>query len=459
MFYPKRPSRNHKLTKAITSGSITSLTTPTLRPQHRTLHFNHKKLQMGKTKSIVLDGRTGEGGGQLVRLGIALAALTSQSVEITNVRGNRPRGGGLKNQHVAAIEWLAKVTEADVEGLSVGSKTVRFTPTRPPTELFQRNISIRTESGAASTMLVLQAMLPFLLFASSDTNEPIVVELSGGTNVAFSPSYEYFDQVLAPTLEERFGIHIERQLKSRGWSLGPLSRGSIWLRLHPIPKGEKLKFVPPPPYSFPASFEVKSVDVSIITPMHSHDKLQETVAENIGALWPDAEINIKFVEDSSSNARWSVLLVAHSADGIRWAKDVLTSAPKNTKGYDRFISLLCKKLCKDLYNEVSLGGVVDEHLQDQLICFQALCDGPSSFPRGDEPANESLDGPLGPLIDAMGELNVGEGSRMRREKTAGPFGHGSTHAKTARWVVGELLPRAEFYNKGDLVKGVGFCMQ
>lgn len=101
MFYPKKPFCNYKLAKAITSGSITSSKTPALRPQHRTLHFNHKKLQMGKTKSIVLDGRTGEGGGQLVRLGIALAALTSQSVEITNVRGNRPRGGG-ESTHIQA---------------------------------------------------------------------------------------------------------------------------------------------------------------------------------------------------------------------------------------------------------------------------------------------------------------------------------------------------------------------
>lgn len=45
-------------------------------------------------KPIVLDGRTGEGGGQLVRLAVALAAITSQPVKITNVRGNRPKGGG-----------------------------------------------------------------------------------------------------------------------------------------------------------------------------------------------------------------------------------------------------------------------------------------------------------------------------------------------------------------------------
>ncbi|KAH0491734.1 hypothetical protein TgHK011_003145 [Trichoderma gracile] len=414
---------------------------------------------MPKSKPIVLDGRTGEGGGQLVRLGIALAALTSQPVEITNVRGNRPRGGGLKNQHVAAIEWLARVTDADVQGLSVGSKSVTFTPRRPPSELFQRNIAIRTESGASSTLLVLQAMLPFLLFASTETNdEPIVVELSGGTNVSFSPSYEYFDQVLAPTLEERFGVRIERELKTRGWSLGPLSRGSIVLKVYPIARGEKLRFVPPPRYTFPESFEVKSVVVSIIAPMHSHERLQETIAQDIGALWPSADITFKLIEDSCSDARWSVLLVARSADGIRWAKDVLTSAPKKSKGYDRFIALLSKKLCKELYDEVALGGHVDEHLQDQLICFQALCEGHSSFPRDDNGAVENMDGgTLGPLIDAMGELRVGEG-RMRREKTGEPFGHGSTHAKTARWVVGEMVPGCEFYNKGDVVKGAGFSV-
>lgn len=49
-----------------------------------------------KVKPIELDGTTGEGGGQLVRVAVGLAALTSQPVKIVNVRGNREggRGGG-----------------------------------------------------------------------------------------------------------------------------------------------------------------------------------------------------------------------------------------------------------------------------------------------------------------------------------------------------------------------------
>jgi len=51
---------------------------------------------MKEQKPIEIDGRTGEGGGQLVRIACALAAVVSQPIRITHVRGNRdgPRGGG-----------------------------------------------------------------------------------------------------------------------------------------------------------------------------------------------------------------------------------------------------------------------------------------------------------------------------------------------------------------------------
>ncbi len=46
---------------------------------------------------IDLDGRIGEGGGQLVRIAVCLSALTGVPIRIHHVRGNRPgkRGGGM----------------------------------------------------------------------------------------------------------------------------------------------------------------------------------------------------------------------------------------------------------------------------------------------------------------------------------------------------------------------------
>ncbi|KAI1056967.1 hypothetical protein LB507_002113 [Fusarium sp. FIESC RH6] len=405
-------------------------------------------------KPVELDGRTGEGGGQVVRVAIAIAALTGQAVTITNVRGNRDRGGGLKSQHVTSIQYLAEITDADVDGLSIGSKTVTFAPKRKPTELYQRNIKVSAESGSASTLLILQAIFPFLVFAGNDSEEPVELQISGGTNVSFSLSFEYLDQILLPTLEERFGIQVERILDHRGWSSGPQSRGQISLKFHPLKIGQRLRYKAPEPRKYPESYEVKSVNVSIVVPGSVHEKLQASLTKDLETLFPGIEIHFKLTEDTNLDSRWYILLVAHSISGIRWGHDWLGSLPKKTKNRDRFTEQVSKQVCQGLLEEIEVGGQVDVHLQDQVVVFQAVCEGYSSFVRGD-----GLEEPSpGVLIDAMGNLDIGDG-RMRKEKTHEPFGYGSLHSQTARWVASEMLPSVEFYNKGDLVKGAGISMK
>ncbi|RGP63159.1 rna 3 -terminal phosphate cyclase [Fusarium longipes] len=403
--------------------------------------------------AIELDGRTGEGGGQVVRVAIAIAALTGQAVTITNVRGNRDRGG-LKSQHVTSIQYLAEITDADVEGLSVGSKTITFAPRRAPTELYQRNIKVSAESGSASTLLILQAILPFLIFAGNNFEEPVELQISGGTNVSFSLSFEYLDQIFLPTLEERFGIQVERTLEHRGWSMGPQSRGQISLKFHPLKIGQSLQYKTPGQKNQDESYKVKAVDVSMVVPGSVHEKLRASLTEDLEELFPSTEIHFKLTEDTNLDSRWYILLVAHSTSGVRWGHDWLGSLPKKTKSRDRFTGQVSKQLCRGLYKEVEVGGQADIHLQDQVVIFQALCEGYSSFPRGNGPDDDSF----GVLIDAMGNLDVGDG-RMRKEKTHEPFGNGSLHSQTARWVASKMLPSVEFYNNGDLIKGAGIIMK
>jgi RNA 3'-terminal phosphate cyclase (ATP) len=357
---------------------------------------------------------------------------------------------------VTAIDYLATATSADVTGLSIGSHTLEFHPQLRPGELKNRNIKIAADSPAASTMLIFQAVFPFLLFAGNDKGEPITLEISGGTNVSYSLSFEYLDQVLLPTLQDAFGIAVERKLLARGWSLGKQQRGKVEFKFKPLKVGETLKFTEKDGIVYgrdgplPVVGDIEGIDVSMIIPAEMHEAMTEALVGDLEELFPSVEHSFKVIEDSGADSRIYVLLVA-KAGMVRWGRDILTSMPKKAKGKgpaqtaNSLCATISRKLVKELYEEVSMGGVVDEFLHDQLVIFQALAEGRTSFPRGEAKDN---------LEQSMTRLYIDD-KKLRKEKTDKPFGDGSTHTTTARWVTAELLPGVGWYNKGNICEGIG----
>jgi len=359
---------------------------------------------------------------------------------------------GLKSQHVTAIEALAKATQAKTEGLHVGSPTLEFYPQLPPTGLLSRKLNIVAESPAASALLITQALLPFFLFAAGDA--PLEVDIHGGTNVTWSLSWEYFDQVLLPTLQDSFGLVIERKLVRRGWSLGPQSRGCLHLKLQPLPRGTTFKAKDPERNYVEQDFSISHIDASIVVAASMHKELQKALARDLEILFPRVTLNFVLVEDSGHDSRSYVLLVARS-ETLRWGRDILSSMPKAGKARTTFAADVSRRVSKDLFDEVGKRGVVDEFLQDQLVVYQALAEGQSSFPRSDRPSDELAQ--QGSLEQAMGDLELGD--RLRKDRTDEPFGDGSLHTRTARWVVAEMLPTVTFYNRGSIVAGAAMKVE
>lgn len=310
-------------------------------------------------------------------------------------------------------------------------------------------------------MLIFQAVFPFLVFAGNESGEPIELTISGGTNVSFSPSYEYLDQVFLPMMEAWFGVCVERRLNTRGWSLGPASRGSLWFKIQPVSFRDtmKLKNGLRGLVSQPGDFEVKTIDVTIIAPSNLHEQLRAALRERLGTTFPGVECDFRAAEESSHEARIYVLLVARS-ETLRWGRDILYSGKRKGKDLAKLSEEVVRAVVKPLAEEISSGGVVDEFLQDQLVIFQALTEGRTSFPRSspeNDRGNQRAVQESTVIENEMDRLHIS--NRLRKDRTGEPFGDmeiDSTHTQTARWVAVKLLePRVSWYNKGKICEGIG----
>src|SRR5687768_7316158 len=108
---------------------------------------------------IEVDGALHSGSGTLVRQTCALAALTGQSIHVTNARANRKQPG-LRRQHAAVVEAICRLVSGAVEGVYEGSREFTFIPGQGASE---DHYTFDIGSAGSSVLLAL-AILPVLAF-------------------------------------------------------------------------------------------------------------------------------------------------------------------------------------------------------------------------------------------------------------------------------------------------------
>ena len=152
---------------------------------------------------IVLDGSSGEGGGQILRTALSLATITGKSFRVHRIRANRIKPG-LRPQHREAARAAARLCDAEVEGCEVGSSRLVFRPrTRaaPGTHSF--------DIGTAGSAPLLFQTLCFPLALAGGRSE---LTLRGGTHQQYSPTFHYLALVWAPAMARLgFGFALEMQ--------------------------------------------------------------------------------------------------------------------------------------------------------------------------------------------------------------------------------------------------------
>ncbi len=169
---------------------------------------------------LSIDGSYGEGGGQILRTSIALAAVLGESIEIKNIRAKR-RNPGLRNQHLWGIKLVAMMTRAHVEGLKIGSTRLLFSPG----EIKGGEYKIDIGTAGSITLLLQTSLLP-ALFADRE----VVLDIRGGTDVPWSPPVDYYRYVLFPLLR-KMGADLTMEVLERGYY--PEGGGKVKLRVTP----------------------------------------------------------------------------------------------------------------------------------------------------------------------------------------------------------------------------------
>jgi RNA 3'-terminal phosphate cyclase (ATP) len=155
---------------------------------------------------IRIDGSAGEGGGQMLRSALSLSLATGKAFRIENIRAKRERAGLLR-QHLTAVLAASEIGSAQVEGATLGSKTLTFTPGSVRSGTY--HFAVGT---AGSGTLVLQTILPALMTASGRSE----VTIEGGTHNMQAPPLDFMQKAFLPVVN-RLGSKIEIRFERYGF--------------------------------------------------------------------------------------------------------------------------------------------------------------------------------------------------------------------------------------------------
>jgi RNA 3'-terminal phosphate cyclase (ATP) len=302
---------------------------------------------------IEIDGAHGEGGGQLVRTAVALAAVQARPIRVVNVRAGR-RNAGLAPQHVAAVRAVAAMCDAQCDGVEPRSTALTFVPRR------LRGGEYRVDVGTAgSVTLVLQAMLP----AAVACGERCAISVRGGTDVRAAPPMDYLRLVLLPLLE-RLGIDATLTIERRGYY--PRGGGEVRLDLAPTSALS--------PFAVDDPGAVDRLEIRTHVSQLPREIAERMAAAALQVLPPGVRVDRHieaFADGRSAGPGGAIVLRALTA------RTVLGAAQIAERGVRA--ELLGRLAGESLARDLRAGAPLDVHAADQMLVFLALARGESHF--------------------------------------------------------------------------------
>ena len=291
-----------------------------------------------------IDGSQGEGGGQILRNAVALSVLTNKPVEMENIRANRPNPG-IKAQHYIAIKSIQELCNAETKGLEVGSDKLIFSPGEIKGGRHKFDIGT-----AGSIVLVFQASI----LASLNISEPVTINVTGGTDVRWSPSWDYFEHVFLPLIK-KMGLSVETHLIKRGYY--PKGGGEAEITIQPGNNLNPLKLDEEQEFN-----EVNGVISLANLPDHISTRMKHTALRTL--LKRDLRANIDIDKTTSLSSGTGIALWTQSKETL------LGSSFLGERGVPA--EKVGENAAVELINEIDSEATLDIHAFDQLLPYMAI---------------------------------------------------------------------------------------
>ncbi|MCG3221171.1 MAG: RNA 3'-phosphate cyclase [Candidatus Heimdallarchaeota archaeon] len=311
----------------------------------------------------VIDCSMGEGGGSIVRISVALAALTNNSLKLINIRAKRSNPG-LRAQHLEAINALQQLSGMSVEGAKIGSQTVNIEEGYKPKD--EALVNIRT---AGSISLVSQAVSYYSFIQKRN----IKLKIKGGaTHGKWAPSLEYLTNVTHVLLKL---MNKQIYTEHRKFGFFPKGGADIIVKYN---KNEN-----PLPLILAERGELEGINAYSTASMSlkSRKVAERQLNSFIKNTNPRVEVTpiIKYVDSISPGS--GLTIVNQYSNGSRKGNFVPGEKHLSAERVGEICSSKWKKMEKNT-------GAIDIHATDQLIVPMALVDDNSEI-TADEISNHT----------------------------------------------------------------------
>lgn len=301
---------------------------------------------------IVIDGSYGEGGGQLLRYAAALSVVLGTSLEVRNIRLGRSVPG-LRPQHLCVLRSLCILSNGRLVSDEVGSTKIEFMPKNVVSGCYKLEVGT-----AGSATLVLEA----LLLACVNCPGRFVFEITGGSDVLWSPGWDYFCNVFVVVLR-RMGMQIKCELLRRGY----YPKGGGKMRLTCVVP-DRLTFLSLKQKQNYDSFEgiVHGWGVD----SHIFKRISHSISKD--AFKNNLKSNVAIQVSESDSVGVGVSLWSHGSSG-----GVVGSSLVGRRGLPA--ETVAKTVFDDIYLEMKGGFGVDYRCFDQILPFLAVASGNSEL--------------------------------------------------------------------------------